>query len=334
MEGIQLLKLMLYILILVMGERITAASMIQQPTVSSEQANTPIEQLAMLTKRMDEFEQSRSDDMKDLNIRVQDLAESRKNYARVMTELNQEVAELQRLRVKDLNLIALLTQRVRKVEQQCENGEEAGQVISKETQISSGNETAYFNTSHVTLPSRASHERGEAKPTNGDLSTHFPKTPSSESVSGQGRIRSIHHGKITRVSPSDDIVVFHAVLTHTISNPSTRHPVIFNRLVTNTGGAHYSTNTGVFTCTQSGVYVFSWSTNVEGHQYIDSELVRNNYVIGSAVTGQGTGFESATSATSAAHLQVGDEIWVRVAGHGSGSDILPNRSMFTGFLLR
>ncbi|XP_033735064.1 complement C1q-like protein 3 [Pecten maximus] len=155
---------------------------------------------------------------------------------------------------------------------------------------------------------------------------------SSISSDEKRRIQSGHH-RITRVSPKEDVVAFHAILAHQISDPSNNHVVKYNHVITNAGGAHYNSDTGIFTCTQTGVYVFSWSIFVEGHHFIFTDLVRNNAVIGSAQTGQDTGFSIAGSATVTVHLEVGDVVWVLVNRHGSGSDIQPYLSMFTGFRL-
>ncbi|OWF53466.1 Complement C1q-like protein 3 [Mizuhopecten yessoensis] len=120
-----------------------------------------------------------------------------------------------------------------------------------------------------------------------------------------------HNNHFLPGPPPEDIVAFHAILAHTLFDPSTNHVVVFDKLVTNSGGVHYSPTTDILTCTQSGIHVFSWAIAVPSRQYIYTALVRNNAVIGSAVSGQDTNYYNAASTTAATYLGVGDEVWVR-----------------------
>ncbi|OWF53465.1 Complement C1q-like protein 3 [Mizuhopecten yessoensis] len=308
MEGAIPLVQLFCILTLVIGEMLTAAYMIEEPTVhavSTDQTDVRTDQLVMLTKRMDELEQLRAKDVNELNLHVQELSELHENDARVFTQLNQEVEEQKRLRIKDLNLITMLTDRIGQLERQCGNDEQTENDPSKQTQVPPRDESLYYNTSDVTLPSPAAPTLDDMTKNEEDLPTHLADTSSSGAIRGRGRIQSKNRGRITRV-PSDDIVAFHAILTHTIYDPSIKHVVVFDQIVTNSGGVHYSPNTGVFTCTQSGVHVFSWAIAVPSNQYVFTDLVRNNVVVGSGRTGQAVD-DSAASATAATYLEVGDE---------------------------
>ncbi|XP_069109366.1 heavy metal-binding protein HIP-like [Argopecten irradians] len=135
-----------------------------------------------------------------------------------------------------------------------------------------------------------------------------------------------------RVDPTtDSLIAFHAILTHTITDPGTDHIVQFDKTVTNIG-SHYKSQTGEFICPEVGVYKFSWMIYTNGNQYIDTALVRNGDVIGASVSGDTT-WDTSGSASAITMLVPGDSVWVRVTGHNSGSDIYPTRTMFNGFRL-
>ncbi|XP_060083046.1 complement C1q-like protein 4 [Ylistrum balloti] len=245
--------------------------------------------------------------------------------------LNKKVQILERLRWNDLQVTSKLSQEIEELQRNCDVFRHNVHDSSNKIPILFHKESLYHNASEVTLP-RQSPEAKEAK-TKYEDQPSYARILSTKTSQRSGGILS-KNNRIPRVSPAEDIVAFHAVLTQKINDPTSNHPVIYDHLITNTGGVHYSTSTGVFTCTQAGVHVFSWSVFVMGHHYIYTTLVRNNEIIGSAETGQDTSYSIAGSATAATYLAVGDEVWVRVAGHGVGSDILTNLSMFTGFRLR
>ncbi|XP_033754784.1 otolin-1-like [Pecten maximus] len=133
-------------------------------------------------------------------------------------------------------------------------------------------------------------------------------------------------------STTDSIIAFHAILTHTISNPTGDHIVQFDKIVTNIGG-HFNSKSGVFTCVEVGAYQFSWMIKVFNNQYIVTELVRNGVVIGTGMSGDDNMWTTG-SASSITMLVPGDSVWVRVSGdHSQGVDIYPTFTMFNGFLL-
>ncbi|XP_033751442.1 uncharacterized protein LOC117335511 [Pecten maximus] len=295
---------------------------------STAKTTTADDQLVMLTKRMSELELSYSRDVGELTKRVQELSDLREIDKREMTRLNQQVRKLQLLHVKHVHKTSILTQRIEEIDRRCDEYEQVD--ISKQIPTPSENELPRYNTSVIPLSSNAKPR--ETMITGNDRSTSR-KNLRSKFSERSGRSQSRPTRLINRVSSVEDNVAFHAILANTISDPSTNHPVIYNQLMFNTGGANYSTNTGVFRCPSAGIYVFSWSIFVRKNQYIYTELVRNNDGIGSSLAGEDTISYTAGSATAATHLEVGDEVWVRVCGHESGSDVLANLSMFTGFRL-
>nr|XP_022310934.1 uncharacterized protein LOC111116241 [Crassostrea virginica] len=54
------------------------------------------------------------------------------------------------------------------------------------------------------------------------------------------------------------VPAFHAYMSTPETDPGPHHTFIFDRVVTNIGG-NYNHHTGIFTATESGVYVFSWT---------------------------------------------------------------------------
>ncbi|XP_021357953.1 collagen alpha-1(X) chain-like [Mizuhopecten yessoensis] len=133
-------------------------------------------------------------------------------------------------------------------------------------------------------------------------------------------------------STNDSIIAFHAILAHTVSDPAGEHIVTFDHIITNIG-AHYSSNSGVFTCVEVGVYQFSWMVKVNNKQWITTELVRNGVVFGSAMSGDDV-FWTTGAASAITMLSPGDQVWVRVAqDHSGGSDILPTFTIFNGFMI-
>ncbi|XP_069118946.1 C1q-related factor-like [Argopecten irradians] len=127
-------------------------------------------------------------------------------------------------------------------------------------------------------------------------------------------------------------MAFHVILSKEMNNPSEDMIVNYDRLILNTEGANYDTAiTGVYTCTEPGVYVFSWTIFLSGHENMYTDLVRNGNVIGSAQTGQDTRYTISGAAIAATELDIADKVWVRLGRHSGGADINPKLSMFTGF---
>lgn len=117
-----------------------------------------------------------------------------------------------------------------------------------------------------------------------------------------------------------------------LANPGTGHTIIFNQIIINMG-TNYNPSTGVFTCTQAGVHVFSWRVGVYSGQSIDTALVRNGVMLMYSTAGDQY-LSTAGSATATMYLTVGDRIWVRVTGHSATTELIYVLTTFTGFRIQ
>ncbi|XP_069109801.1 heavy metal-binding protein HIP-like [Argopecten irradians] len=118
---------------------------------------------------------------------------------------------------------------------------------------------------------------------------------------------------------TDSVIAFHAILTHTVTDPGNHHVVDFNKTVTNIG-SHFNSQTSVFICPEVGVYKFSWTISTNSNHYIVTELVRNGEVIGTSRSADAD-YASTSSASAITMLVPGDSVWVRVTAHKGGADI-------------
>ncbi|OWF48560.1 uncharacterized protein LOC110452900 [Mizuhopecten yessoensis] len=147
-------------------------------------------------------------------------------------------------------------------------------------------------------------------------------------------LETSNQGIKKRVSSDNGrLVAFYAVLTHSYTEVAKLMEIHFDQVVTNLGGS-YSGNTGTFTCTHAGVYVFSWTVHVNP-RYMYTELVKNGNVIGNAFSGDSQ-FSGIGGGSVVVQLDQGDEVWVRLGEHTSGTQIFVHTrtTMFSGFLLQ
>jgi len=111
------------------------------------------------------------------------------------------------------------------------------------------------------------------------------------------------------------------------------HTLIFVDVITNKGQT-YDPLTGVFTCTVSGIYVFSQNIEASKNNFI-STRIRKNGIVYSFIEAIGTSHWEATGYNSAIlEVNRGDRVWVEV--FGVSSDIpIPYKPYvsFSGFLL-
>lgn len=121
------------------------------------------------------------------------------------------------------------------------------------------------------------------------------------------------------------------------TDPGPHHTFIFDRVVTNIGG-NYNHHTGIFTATESGVYVFSWTVFCYDGSYYDSQLIMNSNVVG-GITCRSLNpeyyFLNSGSSIVVLQLNSDDVVYVRThATHGTNGQIFSAdyvRTSFTGW---
>ncbi|XP_060082702.1 uncharacterized protein LOC132561993 [Ylistrum balloti] len=162
------------------------------------------------------------------------------------------------------------------------------------------------------------------RPTSGRKSKH--DTIKSTSVKNDQEIEK-------RVSDNGNTVAFSAVLSHDYKPIVDHMEMHFDNVVTNIGGS-YSGNTGTFTCSRAGVYVFLWTVHVNP-RFAYTELVKNAVVVGKAFSGDSQ-YSGYGGSSVVLQLVEGDEVWVRVGAHATLTYIYGNArsTMFSGFLLQ
>ncbi|XP_033761130.1 otolin-1-like [Pecten maximus] len=146
-------------------------------------------------------------------------------------------------------------------------------------------------------------------------------------------LESTNSGKEKRVSDNAGMVAFYAVLSHEIKPITSLMEIHFDKVTTNLGGS-YSGNTGTFTCTRAGVYVFSWTVHANP-RYVYTELIKNGAVTGKAFSGDSQ-YSGSGGGSLVLELHQGDEVWVRVHEYAPGTYLFGNfgTTSFSGFLLQ
>ncbi|TDH05358.1 hypothetical protein EPR50_G00142870 [Perca flavescens] len=116
--------------------------------------------------------------------------------------------------------------------------------------------------------------------------------------------------------------------------PFPSHPtLVFKHVVTNIGNA-YNPNTGVFTAPVRGAYNFEWSIGAHGNNRNPSAawLVKNSEHVFIAYEYEPAGFMSSSNGATLL-LEVGDIVFVRLAGGTRAYDDINHHTTFSGSLL-
>ncbi|XP_053403379.1 uncharacterized protein LOC123555672 isoform X2 [Mercenaria mercenaria] len=162
----------------------------------------------------------------------------------------------------------------------------------------------------------------------------FPKrTPQETKLkhqreSSKNRIRPLRH--VDRVG-----VAFTAYLDHD-GEYGTQQVIKFNKVITNEGNG-YNQYTGVFTCPQAGMYMFTFfigeRSNTDGIKQMWADLVVNGNFKLTAIAETKHATEDAQGGNSAVlRLQQGDSVWIESKGanHIEGD---ARSTSFTGLYL-
>ena len=132
-------------------------------------------------------------------------------------------------------------------------------------------------------------------------------------------------------------MAFSATLTHDLTTFGTDQPIIYDKVITNVGGA-YDNRHGAFRAPVSGTYKFSFSVlQGTGRMYIAVELVKNGTPIGRVRTGDYQYYAVGTNIVNV-HLKAGDDVWVQHQDYiGSGMTVPAKGGgycLFTGHLVK
>ncbi|XP_052073078.1 complement C1q-like protein 2 [Mytilus californianus] len=141
---------------------------------------------------------------------------------------------------------------------------------------------------------------------------------------------------VQRRAFSEAQVAFYAKLSASLHGLSPHQTIIFDALVTTTQTSLYDTTTGIFTAPVSGMYVISWTANVDHQESQATELMINGRSKAwSFADTAGSEDRDYGSASQTVVLQVnkGENVWVRTGTNGKGDVSGNDYSTFSAFLL-
>jgi hypothetical protein len=124
-------------------------------------------------------------------------------------------------------------------------------------------------------------------------------------------------------------VAFSAYINHFIPTLTPNEVIPFEMVTTNEGNA-FDGNKGVFTCPESGLYLFVWNIMVDsGHG------TQAQFIVNGATRRWSNAYSTGNYANAANHdivrLEEGDKVWI-ADGYAAG-EIHPHHTTFSGVLL-
>ncbi|OWF52394.1 complement C1q subcomponent subunit B-like [Mizuhopecten yessoensis] len=250
--------------------------------------------------------------LSDINARVEELELSREKNVKQMAIMQNEIEEIKSENInlkENMNIINDFLRR---------KGFNINDILSRKLQKSSHSDAV-----HIHL-----NESLHSNPHDNTNGHSLPKRITNERVR---RGRTFQRLPSTRADSFGDNVAFHAIMDRDLVNPGRGYEIVFGRVLTNTGGS-FSSTTGTFTCGTPGTYVFFWTVTISSDHWTDIHLVRNGQVLAVIVAGNAYHYGSYTGA-AIIHLDVGDEVFVKVDFHQENTTIYSTASMFSGFKL-
>ncbi|XP_071153663.1 complement C1q-like protein 4 [Mytilus edulis] len=150
-----------------------------------------------------------------------------------------------------------------------------------------------------------------------------------------GRYEVSVTGKSINIETTPQIIAFYAYISKDLY-PGAGRRLVFDVTKTNQGKG-YNSHTGVFTCPQTGIYVFVWVIRMHLSEH-STELMINGSVYGSTYLYAKNSVDGSVSGTVVAHVSKGDTVYVRNnlarAGVGMIASDKDGKSTFSGWILQ
>ncbi|XP_062571701.1 caprin-2-like [Saccostrea cucullata] len=142
---------------------------------------------------------------------------------------------------------------------------------------------------------------------------------------------------VTTPYPSNTIqtIAFYAYMSKHTPTITIQYPLTFDVVKTNFGNGYHST-TGVFMVPESGVYVFTWTIRIGSNNYHATQLMVNTDELGIIYSYVGSGPDLGGTGIVVAHVDKGDDVYVRTHALWNSGVIYSDasgRSSFAGWRL-
>ncbi|XP_061177073.1 uveal autoantigen with coiled-coil domains and ankyrin repeats-like [Saccostrea echinata] len=135
--------------------------------------------------------------------------------------------------------------------------------------------------------------------------------------------------------PTINSIAFYSYMSQKTPTISVQYSLRFDVVKTNVGNGYHSA-TGVFIVPETGIYVFTWTIRVLGDNYHSTQLMVNTDVLGVIHVNAGGGGNLGGTGTVVAHVNAGDDIFVRTHASFNKGVIYSDgggRSSFAGWKL-
>ena len=156
---------------------------------------------------------------------------------------------------------------------------------------------------------------------------NWPSTGDNSDVRGMFRGPTI----IKRQTPSPTHVAFSAYLSHNIAHLALGHTIKCDQIIINDANA-YSHYTGVFTVPRSGVYLLTYTFDVNhDHRYEGVKLMVNNRFIVGAIAEENDNKQAMGGNTAIVRMTMGEKVWLESYYARDGELISDNNLKLTTF---
>jgi hypothetical protein len=133
-------------------------------------------------------------------------------------------------------------------------------------------------------------------------------------------------------APHGQGIAFTARLSHNLYPLGAHQVVAFDTVVTNIGN-RYNPQSGTFTCSVGGVYVFGVTLMTPASHFADLTIVKNKSVLCHVFSSGAGGDHASSFCMATVHLVVGDNVRVSEGSNETNNWLEHEYSSFSGFLL-